>query len=337
MAAYRDLSLNQLKSYLEEKKQTLILFHRKPDPDCIGSAVALGQVLSELGMQVLLCGEDPIPKRLLFLNEGSKIPAVIWEEMEGKEIPERIISVDVASTSQLGSVWEGLCKAGRSVDLMIDHHGRGERFSDGYVDAGAAATAEILFDVFDLWVKEGKLRSIPLIAAKALYAGLAGDTGGFRFSNTSPQTMVRGAELLRYPIGHDEICRKIFECKTKAQMTAEVEAANAIEYYCGGKFAVSRLSLSRKRELGLTDEDLGTMIDVIRAVEGVRVAMVVREEEGSRYRVSMRSTDTVDVSLICSEFGGGGHARAAGFTAELDDFDIAFEKIKKEIENRLQC
>ncbi|MBQ7727053.1 MAG: DHH family phosphoesterase [Clostridia bacterium] len=337
MTAFRDLSLYQIKTLLETKKPTLILFHRKPDPDCVGSAVALGLVLAEMGMPVSLCGEDPIPKRLAFLNEDKPLP--VWSAAEAgqKSLPERIVSVDVASPAQLGTAWDILSEQGRSVDLMIDHHGRGDRFADGYVDAGAAATAEILFDVFDIWIKEGKLRSIPLIAAKALYAGLAGDTGGFRFSNTTPQTMVRGAELLRYPIGHDEICRKLFECKTKAQMTAEVEAANAIEYYCGGKFAVSRLSLSRKRELGLTDEDLGTMIDVIRAVDSVKVAMVVREEEGSRYRVSMRSTDTVDVSLICAEFGGGGHARAAGFTAELDDFDIAFEKIKKEIEERLQC
>ena len=326
---YKDLTLHDIAKKLCEKADTWIIFHRKPDPDCVGSAVALAGVLEKLGNKVCLVGSDRIPERLAFINAPEPYRVLSAEDVKTEKLPGRIISVDVASKAQTGGIFEILESRGARVDLMIDHHEKGGRFADGYVDPDAAATGEILFDLFEMMgsvgpAKEGKW---PLQSAKAVYAAIAGDTGGFRFSNTTGRTHERIAELMTYPLGHDEICRKIFASKTRGQLRAEAEALSHFEFLMGGQATYYYMSLAVKHKLNLLDEDLGTMIDVIREIENVRVAIIVREEDGGKYRVSMRSTDTVNVADICATFSGGGHARAGGFTVGAE----SPEKLKADI------
>ena len=333
--AYQDLSLEKIAGELQKAERVLILFHRHPDPDCIGSAFALAEILIDMGKEALCSGEDPVPERLRFLTESSRSEYRPAEKLTGFK-PDLVISVDVASPAQLGTVLPVLEGQGLSVRLMIDHHERGTRFADGFVQPSAAASAEIVMDLYRILRERYDAGPLTLCAAQNLYAGIAGDTGGFRYSNTTEQTHLRAAELHRFPIRHDEICRKLFDAKSQAQLRAEKEALSVMRYCLDGEMTIASLTLARKEQLGLTDEDLGTMIDVIRTIDGVRVACVIREEPDNRYRVSMRSTDTVDVAAICTEHGGGGHARAAGCTARAESLAEMETILIREVGDRLK-
>ena len=197
---YRTWTRTQLCEALKQPAKTLILYHRHPDSDCIGSAVALSAFLTAMGSETRITGEDPVPHFLAFLAEGQPFCTV----QEAQEFaPERVVAVDVPSPEQLGSSLDGLF----AIDLMLDHHERGTRIADGLVVPYAAATAEILFDMAKIWQKAGDLEGWPEGSLAGLYAGMAGDTGGFRYSNTSPSTLRRAAELLETGLDAADICR----------------------------------------------------------------------------------------------------------------------------------
>ena len=332
---FADLSLEAIAGELQAAKKILILFHRHPDPDCIGSAFALAEILIGMGREAACTGEDPVPERLRFLTESCRAEYCAPETMAEFD-PDLVISVDAAAPAQLGTVIPALDARKLSIRLMIDHHERGTRFADGYVQPSAAASAEIVLDLYHILKERYGAGELSLSAARNLFAGIAGDTGGFRYSNTTPETHLRAAELQRYPIRHDEICRKLFDAKSQAQLLAEKEALSVMRYCLNGEMTLASLPLARKEQLGLVDEDLGTMIDVIRAIDGVRVACVIREEPGGKFRVSMRSTDTVDVAGICARFNGGGHARAAGCTVQADGLAELEARLIGEVEKQLR-
>lgn len=315
---YRDDSLEALCSLLEVPSKTLVVYHRNPDADCIGSALGLALLLWEMGSPVCISGSDPVPDHLKFLAQGQ--PFRSMEEAFEAFVPDRVVSVDVASPEQLGQAVSGKVK----IDLMIDHHGRGTRFADGYVDPHAAAVSEIVFDMGKIWMEHQKLARFPRGVADALYAGIAGDTGGFRFSNTTAQTYIRAAELVGMGVDSSEICRRLFASKSKAQLRAEHCGYANMRYLCGEKATLTLISLLDRERLGLREEDLGTVIDVIREIEGVELAGVIRQVGKETFRVSLRSARCVDVAAICSRFGGGGHARAAGCTLTLPNCEEAW-------------
>ena len=309
---------------LSDAKDTLVLFHRSPDADAVGSAYAMKKILEALGSRAYCVCESEIPARLSFLLFGEQ-ESVLPESIPDDFCVGRIVSVDTASPFQLGRL---NALFGDRVDLMIDHHGKGEAYARlVYVRPDAAATGEIMLDLFKLLAEQKNL-SMTRELAMALYAAISSDTGGFRFSNTRPETHLRAAELLSCGIDAAGINHLLFESKSMEQLRAEAAGASALSLHGEGRVAIISFPYALKAELGLEDAHLETLIDVARSVSGAQLAFVIRQPslEGV-FRVSARSACDFDVSALCASFGGGGHVKAAGCTVFAADITAARQTI----------
>lgn len=302
---YRDLSGAEIISALSEPMPTLVLCHVRPDADALGSAMALSLWLQKKGSAARVVCADEIPDRLRFLCEDVQESVLLSAVPEGFE-NARVVTVDTASPAQLGSLWEVF---GERISLMIDHHERGTRYADGLV-IGCAATGEI---IYDLIADSGENMSPK--CSELLYAAISSDTGGFRYSNTTPGTHLRAAVLLESGIDAARINHLLLEVRSPKLLAAEAEGFKHLNLYEGGKIAILSFPYECKRDLALSDEHLETLVDVARRVSGVEIAAAIRQpSEEPVFRLSTRASVDFDVSAVCAVFGGGGHPRAAGAT-----------------------
>ncbi len=327
MTAFRTLEFEEIVSYLEQPADTLILFHRNPDADAVGSAFALKKVLADLGSRAWCVSCDEVPLRLRFLmnrEQESTLPESIPSDFE----VSRVISVDSASPSQLGALYE---LYGEQIDLMVDHHGMGEVYADHYIRPQAAATGEIMFDLVKQLATEERVEITDALCTD-LYAAISADTGGFQYSNVTPDTHLRAAELLASGIDCAEINHRLFEAKSLEQLRAESAGISNLHLFEDGKIAVITFPYALKAALGLKDEHLGTLVDVARSLMGVKIAIAIRQPstEGA-FRISARSSCSYDVSALCAKFDGGGHKKAAGCTVYAADVDEAMQKFVSQI------
>ena len=317
-------NLDELISALEEPAETLIIFHRNPDADAVGSAFALCNVMEQLGSPTRCICQEEVPQHLQFLVQGVQ-KSVLAESVLSDFEPTRIVSVDTASVSQMGTLAELF---GKRVDVMIDHHEGDEPYGAlAYIRSGAAATGEIIFDLIKKLASEERI-TIDEAMCIDLYAAISGDTGCFRYSNVTPKTHIRAAELVASGIDCADINRRLFENKSLERLRAQSAAISNMELFADGRIAVVTFPYALKAALGLEDDDLGALVDIPRSLLGVEVALCIRQPlpEG-RFRVSARSNGEYDVAELCRKFDGGGHAKAAGCTLMATDIGEAMHRI----------
>lgn len=306
---------------LRQNDKFVVYTHENPDADTVGSCFALVATLRQIGKEAYPVCCDRIPASLTFLTGGERD----FSEADLPEgfVPAMRISVDVASPSQLGIYQE---RAGE-MDIVLDHHRTHESYSKyRMVDPQSAACAEIVYRISNRLLS-GR---IPEPIASLLYAALAADTGGFRYDNTTPFTHKVAAKLIEHGANHAQICRNLFECKTKTALAAEAFAMANVRYFCGGKISYVEISNQDKKVGGFEEEDTYDVINAIRRADGVKVAIFVRERADGSYKISTRSACEIDVSKLCALFGGGGHAGAAGCAVTAEQVRPAVERIIKE-------
>ncbi len=313
------LSLAETVDRLCEKRDTLLLCHSRPDCDTVGSALALKKLLLAMGMKAHVICESELPHRLEFLPMGqeSLLEANIPEDFTA----ERVISVDTASPMQLGDLEE---KYLERVELMIDHHGKGKQYADGYIIPDLSATGEIIFAISREMLRRGAIDEIPDGVDFCIYAAISSDTGCFKYSSVTPQTHMVAASLLRSGIDASFINHKLFDSKPFIQLKAEKLGFDNLALYNNGKIGIICFTYEMKSANGILDQYMETLVDVARSVEGVEVAAVIRQpkDEGV-FRCSMRSSCDVDVAAVCASLGGGGHVKAAGCTIYTDSMESA--------------
>lgn len=324
---FRALALEDIARELQRAKNTLILYHVRPNADAVGSAFALRELLRVMGVPVWCACSDELPSRLEFLADGTQGSVLLEDDM--KIDYERIVAVDSASPSQLGSLFGRLR---RDVDIMIDHHASGQAYADYYIDPSASATGEIIYRLAKILLERGAIDEIPERVKNCIYAAISADTGCFRYSNTTPEAMRIAAELIEGGVIHADINSKLYDSKPMLQLIAESEAVRRVRLYDEGRIAVLLFPYELMQSIGVSGEHLDTLIDVLRSIEGVEVAAVIKQSApDAPFRVSMRSKVDVDVAKICASFGGGGHARAAGCTIIADTAEKAEEKLLAKI------
>lgn len=308
------ISLSFLANELKSVKSTLILCHKSPDPDTLGSAYGLKALLEYLGSFAKVCCSDLVTKRLSFITNNDDL------SYNGEKY-ERIIAVDVASPSQLGDL-AFLCQ---KVDITIDHHPMCERFSN-YYEKHTASCAEIIYEI----AKElDVIDKLPICFFESVYAGISGDTGCFRYSNVTPNTLITASEIISRGIDHAEISRKIFDSKTSKEILAQRLTYENMEFFEDGLLSLICFTSEMKEKNNLTDLDLGDIINHIRGIEGVLVAVSLKqsEKDKTKYSISCRANADIDVGLVCAQIGGGGHKRAAGASIVAETKKEAVEKI----------
>lgn len=325
---FREYKLDEVCELLIPKKNTLIVFHVRPDADAIGASFALKLVLEAMGSKAICACESEVPSRLAFLTEKHQRSAR-FENIDRSFEFERIITVDTASPSQLGNLQSLL--EGR-IDLMIDHHEHGTKYADYYIRSDYAAAGEIVYEIASRLVRMGALDSIPREVYDLVYAALSSDTGCFKYSNVSPHTHICAAELIKAGVDSAEINHRLFDCKSEKMLLAESAGFQNIKFYNNRKIAAVLFPYELKSELELEDEHLETLVDVARAVDGVKIAMSIRQATAQRiFRVSLRSSCAFDVSVVAKHFSGGGHSKAAACNIEADCIEFAAELVVLEI------
>ena len=281
---------------LSEIDNILILTHRNPDGDAVGSMFALYNVLKEMGKNVR-CEIDTVSPAL-------SIPVVKEAFCDFQE--DYVVTVDVADKKLLPE--EHLAKYGDRVFLAIDHHEMNRPFSEKLLlDFRASAACEVIFDMLTLCGKE-----ISAPTANALYLGIATDTGCFRYPNCTAHTFSCAAALVERGADNSEINRIVFETKTKEYVHFESLAMNSMKTYFDGKCAVIVITQDMYRKTGATEADTHGVAALPRQIEGVLAGVVIKEKTDGTYKISMRTNEPVSAAEICSVLGGGGHRLAAG-------------------------
>lgn len=274
----------------------LILCHKSPDGDTIGAAYGLYHALTQLGRRAAVRCSDPLPEKFAYIHGGIEMP-----EFE----PQLIIAVDIAGPGLLGPALEQYADR---VDLCIDHHVSNSDYARlTLLDAQAAAACEVMTSVI-------RHLGVPLTKpmADALFTGCATDTGCFRYSNTTANTLRTAADLIDAGADSARITNDLFETVSRKRMTLENRIMDTLEYHFDDRCATIVMSRALLDELGAKVEDLEGIVSIPRRIEGVDVAVAFRENPSGTYKISVRTGGKANASAICENFGGGGHVRAAG-------------------------
>ncbi|MDE5769957.1 MAG: bifunctional oligoribonuclease/PAP phosphatase NrnA [Oscillospiraceae bacterium] len=316
------IGLKETAEFLRNSRDVYILIHRNPDGDCIGAGYSLQAVLKFFGIRSKVLCSDPIPERFAFL---------LPENSENSEnFPAKtIVSVDLADEKLLGDLEE---RYTGNIQLCIDHHVSNRLYAESVLlEEHAAAACEILYKLY-------RFMNIPFTQqiAKCLFTGMSTDTGCFKFDNTTPETHLFAAEIMReFPqIRYDLINREMFDVKSPARIKAEILMLQQMEYYLDGQCTMLWATLDLCREQQVDESDLEGLTALSLQPEGVEVGITIREREPDVYKVSMRSVKDVNVSAICQGFGGGGHIKAAGCLLRGTRAEVT-EKLLKAVEQAL--
>lgn len=318
----RNVTVEEAAALLRGQDQILILTHRSPDGDTLGSGFALLRALLSCGKRARLLCSDPIPAKYEYLRRGLS---------DADFAPAFVVAVDIADEKLLGAPLEAQY-AGR-IDLCVDHHLSNTGYAKALLLRECAATCELIEPL----VRALGCRVTPAIA-DCIYTGLSTDTGCFRYSNVTPETFELAAEMLRAGADFDNINRVMFETRTKTYLKLEALVLASLELHFGGRCAAVTITQEMFRESGSNETECDGIASLPRKIEGVEVGLTLRERADGSFKVSVRTYAPYDASAVCAALGGGGHARAAG--CEIDKNDLAAGKarllsaVQRELEAR---
>ena len=300
-----------------------VVSHVRPDGDAIGSILALGHALEQMGKSVRYLNNDGCPESLEFLPGSEKVEI----SAEAKDVDVEVaITLDTAAHARVG---EGSLEAIKNAKMIIniDHHISNPGYGDlNYIDSNSPATGQIIYDLLIAL-------SLPIseITRDSIYVAVSTDTGSFQYPGTTQRTYEMAADLVARGLDVGEINRLTYDNQPYRKVELMRALLNKLDRSDEGKIVWWDLSLATKEELALVDDDTEGMIDFIRSVQGVVVAVFFEDLEGGKVRVSMRSKDRrINASEVCGVFGGGGHALAAGIRMPGPISD-ASEKVLAEI------
>ncbi len=316
------VDISALRAALDGVRDALVVGHSHPDGDCTGSAASLAAYLIAGGARARVLFPEPLPLRLRFLCDGVELLETLPDDLDDVTV----ICTDVASAVQLGGLREAL---EHRVAIRIDHHEVSTPYAAReFVDPAAAATGEILFDLY----AETGLSRLPMTAKAAVFGAIASDTGCFKYANVTPSTHLRAAALLTAGVDDARVNQLLFDTKEMSQIRAEGLAQSRLRLFDGGRVSAIVIENTDYTD-GLVMADFETAVDIARSVRGVQIAIVIKgAPKAGVYRVSLRGNDNTPVSGIAAAFGGGGHLLAAGCTIEAASGDAALQLLLREIE-----
>jgi phosphoesterase RecJ-like protein len=321
---------------LTTAERVLLLGHTSPDGDALGSALAVALALRAARPGVTLAvsfGDDPwwVPANLTMLpGQDLLVPAEdVLTHLGGA--PDVVVTCDASSADRLG-VLRPTAEACPCV-IVLDHHVSYTGFGSlALFDVDAPATAVIAEQLVERLGVE-----LDADIAANLYTGVVTDTGSFRYAATTPETMELGARLLRTGIPFDAIARDLFDTSPFAQLRV---LGRALDRAVLEPDAVRGLGLVwtvvpalERRQSGLSYDLIEGVIDAVRKAEEAEIAAVVKETDSGELRVSLRSKGALDVSVVGTALGGGGHRYSAGYTAATTDLDRLLGELRKHLDD----
>lgn len=313
-------NIKQIAALLRDWDNILILTHKRPDGDTIGSGVALCGALKNIGKTAWMLDSEDATKRLREMIEGYVAPPDF--------VPDKVVAVDIADERLLppnAQPYKG------NIDLSIDHHISHTGFAQhNCVQDDKAACGEILYDlVMELGGMDQKV-------AEAIYVGVSTDTGCFVYSNTTANTHRVAANLIEQGIDMARLNKQYFRTKSLKSLKLESAILQNMEFYQDNTIAVASVSREMLAAIGATDEDTGDISNFAGQLEGVLHSVTVRETDHGECKVSLRTnSELLNASLVCQKLGGGGHIAAAGCLVKgtmrqaIDAVMAAIEEVQK--------
>ena len=296
------LTVTEVARWLNAHDHFAIVTHRRPDGDTLGSAAVLCRGLRQLGKTAHVLENPEITPKYTYLVNGLCKAAA----QEG----DTLVSVDVASPNMLPAVFAHLQDR---IALRIDHHRSDTPFGEhSLVDPQCAACGQLVWRIL---ANMGAFLDQDI--ATALYTAISTDTGGFRFANTQPETFRLAGSCAEYCQELYKLNHTLFETNSLARLKIQGWMVQNAQFLRDGKFCICPIPLSVEQELGVTEDDMENISGFPRTIEGVELAVTLRQDNAEKVKLSVRCTPQWDASHICAQLGGGGHRGAAGASVTM--------------------
>jgi phosphoesterase RecJ-like protein len=303
--------MNELVRQLKTSRRVLVASHANPDGDAIGSLIAMGLALIAMGKETVMYNESQIPAVYRFLPMVDRVVRKIHD-------PSRFDTAVILDCGNMDRVGKE-AKAISAIPMIVnvDHHVTNTGFGHvRLVDESACATAEILWRII------GRLGiEFDESIAAAIYTGILTDTGSFRFSNTNQAAFAICNELVGLGVDPYLVAKHVYGTYSLGRIKLLNRALDSIELSPNGRLSMMILTRQMLSETGTRPEDVDGLINYARSIKDVKVAALIQENpngsarrQGMQYHVSLRSDGSVDVADFAANFGGGGHASAAGYS-----------------------
>lgn len=317
------MTLDNILEEINKAGSIVILTHENPDGDAIGSSLAMFHALKAYGKNVEVIIPD-YSKTFEFLPGTNEI------KKEGTlNNYDLAISLDCASIKMLNGFAKYFENA--KCRVVIDHHGTNNMYGDfNFVNPDAPACAQILIVILNYFKME-----ITKEIGTCILAGIITDTGGFKYTGVTAETFEFVAWLLNRGVNVSSVYRKVLQVKTKANFELHRIASDRLEFLEDGKIAFTYITREDEEKVQAETGDHEGIVDIGRDVEGVEVSIFVRETKTKGLKISLRSSEYVNVSDIALLFGGGGHPRAAGCNMQTS-INQAKERIINEVRAHLK-
>ena len=290
-------TVKEAAQWLLDRDHFLILTHRRPDGDAVGSALALCLGLRSIGKDAWIWANPQFTAR-----HEPRMAGLTRQDLAEDAV---IVAVDLASEGLLPFGGEQF--AGKT-GLCLDHHPSNTGYAaETLVQPECGGCGELIWDLLEELNVE-----IDRAMAEAVYIAISTDTGCFRFHNTTARTFRTAAKCVEHGAQIGPINRDLFEIKTKGRLRLEARIMESIEFYADGKVAIACLPQTWVEELSVTEDDLDSISGFPRTIDGVDVGVMIRDSEPGRAKMSVRTSPGYNASAYCAHLGGGGHAAAAG-------------------------
>lgn len=292
--------MENIKHEISKAAKIAVMAHISEDPDAVGSVFATAELLERMGKSVTCYMSETVNDKLDFIAHDY----VVYTDECANEKYDLCICLDSGDLGRLGDrikIFENAYKT-----INIDHHYNNSAYADiNYVEGDAAATAQILYTLFK------GMGELTQYTAKCLYTAIAADTGCFKYSNVSPNTLRITADLLEYNIDHADITRILFDTEELSHIKLRAELMQNIKSYYDGKLNIVTLTEEQLEKYGVDEESFGDIVDIPRRVKGCEVAISLKKKK-DKIKISFRSNGRVNVAERAESIDGGGHKMAAG-------------------------
>jgi phosphoesterase RecJ-like protein len=324
---HSSFQLEQAKRFILEENDFLVVSHVQPDGDAVSSTIAIGIILQSLNKSFIMINEDKIPIKFDYLS-GYELIQSAGIINTVPRLYRNIIAVDCADFSRIGIVQNWF--EDNPTILNIDHHPTNDQYGTiPLIQAEAAATVEILFYLIEAlgikWTKS---------LADCIYTGLLTDTGGFRYSNTSPEVMKIASKMLEFGVVGYQLAEHLLERIAFSHIFILKRALASLSFAAHNQIGWMLVTQADIIESQANNEDLEGLVNYPRNIEGVEVGLLFKEITSSVVKVSFRSAGKIDVAAIAHRLGGGGHTRASGCTLTMT-MDEAVPFIVNEIQQEM--
>jgi len=331
---------DQIIATLSNTNRILLTTHVRPDGDALGSVAAMALALRKRNIDSNVLLLSHLPRKYAFVFKDASIPHIDVESGFPDRFPldsyDALLVIDTGTWSQLPDLQPRLANFNKP-RIVIDHHLTQESWADiKLVETDAAAAGEILANLIRRW----NITIDPQIAT-ALYVAIASDTGWFQFANTRPRTMRLAADLMEAGADTIRLYELLYQNERPERLAIQARTLNSMELLCDNRLAIMRIWKTDFEQTKANVPDTENLINVPLQIGSVEVSVLITEpRDFGPVRFSLRSKGQLDVAKFAEQFGGGGHARAAGLKMEVpfqqahDQVVAALVQAMKNCQNR---